>query len=173
MPNWCDTTYICEGPKKQIQQLYQIIKDCDKGKYNTIKNDFGNLWLGNLLTACGCPDPTKQRCRGDIYDYNIRKDGTLEIWMNTAWAEQADVRKYIIKKFPNITVYYRDVETGCSYFHSNDIDNKYFKDYAFILDEDDNYHTVDSESELQKELKKYRKRNINLPDIEYFTYDKD
>ena len=48
MPNWCDTTYICDGSKRQLIQLYNNIQDCKNGKYNLIKNDFGNLWLGNL-----------------------------------------------------------------------------------------------------------------------------
>ena len=39
MPNWCNTTYICEGPKKQLMQLYNNIQDCKNGKYNLIKND--------------------------------------------------------------------------------------------------------------------------------------
>ena len=97
MPNWCDTTYICDGSKRQLIQLYNNIRDCKKGKYNLIKNDFGNLWLGNLLIALGCKDPNNKRARGDIVDCYWVND-TLVIHMETAWCEQEDVRKYIERK---------------------------------------------------------------------------
>ena len=87
MPNWCDTTYICDGSKRQLIQLYNNIQDCKNGKYNLIKNDFGNLWLGNLLIALGCKDPVHKRARGDIVNYCWVND-TLVINMETAWCEQ-------------------------------------------------------------------------------------
>jgi len=173
MPNWCDTTYICEGPKRQIDQLYGLIKKCQKGKINKIPNDFGNMWLGNILLACGCKDVKDKRCRGVIVDFAKPKDNILEIWMDTAWCEQEDVRKTIEKRFPNIRVYYQDVEWGCEYFHSNDVDHKYFKDYAFIMDENDNTHSVKSESDLQNEIADYEKRGEQIPIIGYFKYEKD
>lgn len=173
MPNWCDTTYICEGPKGQLNQLYKIIEDCKKGKYNKIKNDFGNLWLGNVLIACGCPDPVNKRCRGAIYDFHKTDDGNIEIFMETAWCEQEDVRKYIKMKFPDIKIYYRDIEFGCENFCSNDIYNKYFKGYAFIDDGEGVPHTVESESELIKEIAQYKKDGKEEPEIQYFVYEEN
>lgn len=166
MPNWCDTTYICEGSKRQLMQLYNKIRDCRDGKYNLIKNDFGNLWLGNLLIALGSKDPTHERARGDIVDCCWSND-TLVIHMETAWCEQEDVRKYIERKYPKIKVYYQDVEDGCEYYFSNDVNHKYFSEYAFIQSDDGPY-VVYSETELKEKMKE-----LKNPEYHLFKYEED
>lgn len=166
MPNWCDTTYICDGSKRQLTQLYNNIRDCREGKYNLIKNDFGNLWLGNLLIALGCKDPNNKRARGDIVDCWWVND-TLVIHMETAWCEQEDVRKYIEIKYPKIKVYYQDIEEGCEYYFSNDVNHKYFSEYAFIQSDDGSY-VVYSETELKKKMKE-----LKNPEYHLFKYEED
>ena len=133
MPNWCCTTYICEGGLKEVRSLYKIIKANDKRKTPRVKNGFGTLWLGCIINALG-EDWEQFRCRGEIIDYQL-EGNVLTLWQNTAWCEQEGFRECIEKKFPSIKVYYREEEPGCDVFYTNDVNGDYFPDRYFL----DNY----------------------------------
>lgn len=130
MPNWCDTTYKCVGDPKQLRLLYDAIKKNAKRKIPRVKNGFGTLWLGCIIDQLG-GDWETYRCRGEITDFNLEDDGILVINQNTAWCEQEGFRQFIEKKFPGITVYYQEQESGCEVFFTNSFE--YFPE-KFLLD---------------------------------------
>ena len=118
MPNWCDTTYKCVGDLKEVKSLYRMLKCIDKRDSSIKENGFGKWWLGNLVIKLG-GDWEKYPCRGEITGYSI--DGNvLTIEQYTAWHEQEGVREIIEKKFPSIKVYYREEESGCGVYYTND-----------------------------------------------------
>ena len=137
MPNWCYTTYKCVGKPEDIKSLNNALVSIDKGKNSLIKNGFGKYWLGNLVVKLGgnCED---YRCRGEILDYELSKDGTmLIITQQTAWCEQEGVRRVIEEKFPGIKVYYQDEEPGCEHYVTNS--HEYFPE-RYYLDSSEDVH---------------------------------
>ena len=50
MPNWCDTSYKCVGDLKEVKSLHKVLKYMEKRKTSILKNGFGKMWLGNLVT---------------------------------------------------------------------------------------------------------------------------
>ena len=53
MPNWCWTSYVAVGDKKDIRDLYKKMKSLEDSEKSLIENGFGNTWLGNLVTILG------------------------------------------------------------------------------------------------------------------------
>ena len=91
----------------------------------------------------------------------------IEKYTKTA-NEAADIRrKYIEIKYPKIKVYYQDVEEGCEYYFSNDVNHKYFSEYAFIQSDDGSY-VVYSETELKEKIKE-----LKNPEYHLFKYEED
>ncbi len=129
MPNWCDTTYRCVGDKKEIEALKKVLDANNHRKTSRVKNGFGTMWIGNIINQLGY-DWNKYRCRGEITDYQM-DDDALVIYQNTAWCEQEGFREVIKKKFPSISVYYREEEPGCEVFSTNSFEafpDRYFLD---------------------------------------------
>ena len=62
MPNWCWTSYVAVGDKKDIRDLYKKMKSLEDSEKSLIENGFGNTWLGNLVTILG-GDYHKISCR--------------------------------------------------------------------------------------------------------------
>ena len=53
MPNWCSSSYVIEGDKKEVKKLYGIMHGLEKRKTPAVKNGFGTAWLGCLVNALG------------------------------------------------------------------------------------------------------------------------
>lgn len=176
MPNWCDTIYKCVGEKKEVKALYDILEGLKQSENSLIRNDFGNLWLGNLVHKLG-GNWEECRCRGEIVDFNISEDDSLIISQYTAWCEQEGARQLIEKNFPSIKVYFQEIEPGCGVFYSNDSTGEYFPEKYFIEDDYDQYcptsieeaasivseivgKTISpKEGEIEKAVKEYQEQN--------------
>lgn len=148
MPNWCDCTYKCVGDLKEVRSLYKALKYIDKRKTSTIKNGFGKWWLGNLVVKLG-GNWEKYRCRGEITYYEL--DGNvLTICQSTAWCEQERVRRIIEEKFPSIKVYYREEESGCGVFYTNDVAGEHFPERYYLDscgDDSEYFRTIEEAAE--------------------------
>lgn len=147
MPNWCFTYYAAEGPKEELQKLYDtMIRVAAMPHPGLIKNGFGSSWLGNLVMALGI-DPIKQshfRCRGEYSNVDLG-DSCLTFDTMTAWCEADDTRHLIETRFPGVKLYYISEEFGCEYWITNDIQGKYFSERYYFssddyTDEDGNYY---------------------------------
>lgn len=139
MPNWCFTYYAAEGPKDQLQKLYDTMaRVASMSPPGLIENSFGSSWLGNLVMASGV-DPLKQqnfRCRGEYYSVDLNQSGYLTFDTMTAWCEADDTRHLIEQKFPGVHLYYISEEFGCGYWETNDLQGKYFPERYYFSAED-------------------------------------
>lgn len=135
MANLCETTYRCVGEPEQIKALHKILQKMNRSKNPKHPNGWGgSLWLGELVSELGF-DWQQYRCRGEIIDFQKEDKNTLMIAQSTAWCEQEGVRECIEKKFPDIKVYWQDMEPGCEVFCTNSFD--YFPDRYFLDSYDD------------------------------------
>lgn len=161
MPNWCSTTYICTGRKKSIKKLYHVLTELSKGE-SRIKNDFGNLWLGNVVDSLG-GNWEEIRCRGKIMSYNLDpKTRDLIIYQETAWCEQSEFRYFLESKLQGLKIYYLEEESGCEIYYTNDATGLYFPDRYILECEgiDDGYYEY------------YSDFNKMILDVEDFTEEK-
>lgn len=123
MPNWCNTTYKCVGPKKSVKALNDIIVNLQNATKPRVKNGFGKMWLGCLIDSFEGFDWEKYPCRGWIEDFCMDDldDGqaVLTIYQQTAWGEAVGVRYAINERFPDIQVYYSLEEPGFGLYVTN------------------------------------------------------
>lgn len=125
MPNWCWTSYVAVGDKKDIRDLYKKMKSLEDSEKSLIENGFGNTWLGNLVTILG-GDYHKISCRGEFGNLSINHNYTVVRFDTmTAWGEFDDLRRFIQFKYPSIFIYYRSEEPGMGYYGTNDVNSEY------------------------------------------------
>ncbi len=144
MANVCDVTYKIVGDKKQVKEIYKTLLYMEKRKTPVVKNGWGKLWLGCLIVKLGGSSLEKYECRGEILDFNY-EDNILTINQSTAWTEQEDVRKFLEQRFPNIKIYYREEESGCEIYNTNDDVGTYFPDKYFLdgYEQQEYYTTIE------------------------------
>lgn len=167
MPNWSFTQYACSGEPKEIRQLHNAIKTNAKRKTSRVKNGFGTLWLGNIIDQLG-GNWEDWKCRGEITDFYMEKDAKkLTIYQSTAWCEQEGFRKFIEQKFPSIKIYYRDIESGCGWYGTNDSTGEYFPE-RYILESYDDTQLFNTIEEAAKYVSGIVDHNVeaNLTAIE-------
>lgn len=146
MPNWCFTSYVFEGKKEEIADLYGKLHSLRELQKPLVENDFGKLWLGCVVTLFG-GDWNEINCRGDIDNLDEPEETTLRFSTSTAWGDMPEVWDFVLKQYPSVKYYYCAEESGCCYYATNDKEGKYFAD-RFIVEQDDvgtEYHTTESE----------------------------
>ena len=112
MANICITNYVIEGEKKELDALYQKMKEL-RGQS-----------LGQLVEALG-KNPDEIICRGDWSDLE-RHGGTLRMTFETAWTPCYEVTLLMKAVYPSLRIYYKAEEPGCEVYLKNDADGKYF-----------------------------------------------
>lgn len=132
MANWCNVTYKCIGNKKELNKLYKVLEKMNKRNKPIIENDWGTMWLGELLNEMDY-DVAQCHCRGVITEYYF-EDDYLIIKQDTLGYECEDVRYSIEETFDGVEVYYQSFD-GC-FLRTNSFD--YFEDrYAVNLGQGD------------------------------------
>lgn len=141
MPNWCDVSYVFEGPKEDIYQFQKNLIKCTS--LEALPNDFGKNWEGNVAFGFGL-DYGKFCCRGEIETiYEIQKGKNGFDWFSVdcfdAWEPNHELIDAIIDKFyPSITYELMAEEPGCEVFINTDEEGKYFPyRYRIVLDRGD------------------------------------
>ena len=127
MPNWSYVDYKIVGDKKKVKDFRDKIKRLEKRKTSPIKNDFGNLWWGNIVNALG-GNWEDVPCRGYIicWDYD-RKTGVLTLCSEMAWSERPELRYFIEEYYDNeVTIYFKQEESGLSIYETNDSEGIFF-----------------------------------------------
>ena len=112
MANICITNYVIEGEKKELDALYQKMKEL-RGQS-----------LGQLVEALG-KNPDEIMCRGDWSDLE-RHGGTLRMTFETAWTPCYEVTLLMKAVYPSLRIYYKAEEPSCEVYLKNDADGKYF-----------------------------------------------
>lgn len=126
MPNWCWTSYVAVGDRKEVRDLYEKMKSLEEGEKSLVENGFGKTWLGNLVVILG-GDWNEISCRGEFSGLQIDSDeNSLRFEAMTAWGELSNLRQFICSKYPSLSIYYRAEEPGMCYYATNDAAGEYF-----------------------------------------------
>ena len=114
MANICITNYVIEGEKKELDALYQKMKEL-RGQS-----------LGQLVEALG-KNPDEIMCRGNWSDLE-RHGGTLRMTFETAWTPCYEVTLLMKAVYPSLRIYYKAEEPSCEVYLKNDAEGKYFSE---------------------------------------------
>ena len=112
MPNICITNYVIEGEKKELDALYQTMKEQQENN------------LGCLVKALG-KNPEEVECRGVWTDLE-RQGDTLRVTFETAWTPCYEVSTLLKEAYPSLRIFYKAEEPGCEVYLKNDAEGKYF-----------------------------------------------
>ena len=141
MPNWCYTSYVIDGKRKEVQSLFSKMNNLERRKKSLVDNGFGKTWLGNLVTKLGA-DWQKVYCRGSWSDLDWN-GSILRFNTETAWGPMTEVFKFIKTIYPSLEIYYMAEEDGNGVYCSNDVEGRYFRDrYRIEYDCDYEYFTT-------------------------------
>jgi len=185
MPNWCSTTYRFRGSREELDLLSKKIVEWTSS--STMKTDFGDPWLGNIVIGAGFKDridnadPSQNiRCRGtltDISDISCDNNGgfSFDLWTETAWVPMAKMWELVIETLKLKTVGFTFVaeESGCEVYWIYDPHNYGdFKDEKVYIDSYGNnkaeeiggYYTEETAIET---LNKFFKTSFNKLDDFY------
>ena len=126
MANWCLTSYVIDGKKKEVQSLFSKMNNLEKRRKPLEGSDFGKTWLGNLVIKLGA-DWHEVYCRGawSELDWN---GSILRFNTETANGPMNEVFKLIKSIYPSLEIYYQAEEDGWGLFITNDTEGRYFKD---------------------------------------------
>lgn len=126
MPNWCYTSYVIDGKRKEVQSLFSKMNNLENRKRPLVGNDFGKTWLGCLVTKLG-GDWQEVYCRGSWSDLDWN-GAILRFNTETAWGPMNEVFKLIKETYPSLEIYYQAEEDGNGVFITNDTEGRYFRD---------------------------------------------
>lgn len=130
MANYCTTSYVVEGGKKDLDSLFETMDRLGKMEKPLVDNGFGPNWLGCLLTDLGEASDDYQ-CGGAWY--NLSHQGNiLRFETETAYSPSYDVIDFLQDRFPSLRFYFRAEEPGCELFVKNDRDGKYFPEHYYL-----------------------------------------
>ena len=112
MANICTTNYVIEGEKKELDALYQKMKELQ------VQN------LGQLVESLG-KNPDEVMCRGEWS--NLERQGdTLHVTFETAWTPCYEVTDLLKATYPSLRIFYKAEESGNGVYLKNDAEGKYF-----------------------------------------------
>ena len=112
MANICTTNYVIEGEKKELDALYQKMKELQ------------DQYLGQLVESLG-KNPDEVMCRGEWS--NLERQGdTLHVTFETAWTPCYEVTDLLKTTYPSLRIFYKAEEPGNGVYLKNDAEGKYF-----------------------------------------------
>ena len=133
MANLCLTSYVIEGKKKEIQDLFNKLNSLITSEDSLKENHQGECPLGKVVELFG-EDSKKICCRGEFNNLEIAESG-LFLYFNTetAWNDMPEVWDLVISQYSTLSYYFRAEECGMSYYVTNDADGKHFPE-RYIAD---------------------------------------
>ena len=141
MPNWCYTSVVVDGKRKEVQSLFSKMNNLENRKKPLVDNSFGKNWLGCLVVKLG-GDWEKIYCRGSWSDLDWN-GAILRFNTETAWGPMTEVFKFIKSVYPSLEIYWQAEEDGNGVFITNDTEGCYFRDrYRIEHDLDYEYFTT-------------------------------
>ena len=112
MANICTTNYVIEGEKKELNTLYQKMKELQGQN------------LGQLVESTG-KNPDEVMCRGEWS--NLERQGdTLHVTFETAWTPCYEVTDLLKATYPSLRIFYKAEEPDNGVYLKNDAEGKYF-----------------------------------------------
>ena len=98
MANICTTNYVIEGEKKELDALYEKMKELQGQN------------LGQLVESLG-KNPDEVMCRGEWADLE-RQGDTLHVTFETAWTPCYEVTDLLKATYPSLRIFYKAEEPG-------------------------------------------------------------
>ena len=71
MANYCNTSYVVEGNKEELDCLYQTMERLQNMEQPLVENGFGTTWLGCLIAELG-GNIEDYYCKGDWVGWNVK-----------------------------------------------------------------------------------------------------
>lgn len=137
MPNWCNSSYVVTGDKTEVCDLYDKMRSLEERKESLMKNGFGKMWFGNLVTLLG-GDLNAIYCRGEWFGLDKDcDDRALRFGVMSAWAEPYEVMEFLKGIYPNLEFYFQAEESGLGYYVTNDAGGEYFPERYYFSEPDD------------------------------------
>ena len=136
MANWCYTSYVIDGKRKEVQSLFSKMNNLENRKKSLEDNSFGKTWLGNLVVKLGAKWQ-EVHCRGAWSDLDWN-GSILRFNTETAWGPMYEVFKLIKSIYPSLEIFYQAEEDGMGVFITNDSEGRYFRD-RFRIETDCDY----------------------------------
>ena len=112
MANICTTNYVIEGEKKELDTLYQKMKELQGQN------------LGQLVESLG-KNPDEVMCRGEWSNLELQGD-TLHVTFETAWTPCYEVTDLLKATYPSLRIFYKAEEPDNGVYLKNDAEGKYF-----------------------------------------------
>ena len=112
MANICTTNYVIEGEKKELDALYQKMKELQGQN------------LGQLVESLG-KNPDEVMCRGEWSNLELQGD-TLHVTFETAWTPCYEVTDLLKATYPSLRIFYKAEEPDNGVYLKNDAEGKYF-----------------------------------------------
>lgn len=134
MPNWCESVYVIEGPKEDLDALDKIMTSLKQMEKPLVESGFGVWWCGCIVAILG-GNTQEIYCRGEVIDYSYEA-GVIKMQIESAWSELREFRLFLLKKLPKLKFYYQSEEPGMCVFTTNDKDGRYFPE-RWLLDWND------------------------------------
>ena len=148
MPNWCFSIVVAEGPKEQIDKLYNTMNKLENMPEPYSDNGFGKTWYGCLVDYLG-GSWENTRCRGAWRELEMAEDGLTLRWTDeTAWGPVEETFKFIEKALPGIKIYFQSEEPGMELYSSNDLERKYFSDRYILASDWETEYYEDGEFDI-------------------------
>ena len=183
MPNWCYTSYVIEGDKKEVKDLYCKLNGLLEMETSLLENGFGNGWLGNVVQTFG-GDPKKISCRGCFDNLEIEEDASFLCFnTETAWSDKPEVWDLVLSRYETLKCYFRAEECGVAYYATSDSEGKHFPERyitetslnGIMLFEDEvevfkYFEEITSISVSGMEEMEEQARNFNSMDEDKFFY---
>ena len=108
MANYCNTSYVVEGSKEDLDNLYNTMYKLQNMEKPLVEN---GEW------AC-----------------LERQEDTIKFSTESAWQPPFDTIGLLQEKFPSLSFYFIAEEPGCEVFLKNDKEGKYFpENYLLFL----------------------------------------
>ena len=125
MPNWCITEFTITASNASLKVLNEKFEEAFK--VDTIENDFGSEWIGNLLVVAGEDEDYilhgSYNCRGWISYYEYREGNNICLSTESAWSPSTDCIRLFCSKFvDDADITYVATEPGNLIFLTNDSD---------------------------------------------------
>ena len=132
MPNWCSTDITFYSANKEpIEKMRKMLTKLEENP-SRVENDFGSLWLGNILDAHNI-DWKKESCRGYITYFSQIEEKeeywTIQVQQEDAWTPNHEMWYQVLDAetdYEGIELVYYAFEPGCPIYITSDSSGSFY-----------------------------------------------
>lgn len=168
MANLCGSYYVVTGDETELRDLYlkMLSLETEDPEYDDF-GDFVKNSCYSLAKILGKNNPNFD-CRGEWEDLKLTKENDtflLSFYIESAWSELSDWRRFVNSKYPNLSFFFTSEEYGSDIFETNDTEHKYFVEkYRLYIDGDNEYFKFNEQDEIVKRVNESTDFNVKTFD---------